>query len=126
MILASKSKRLANFLIDNIFVSLITAIVCSISKIVEEEKLAIVFIFFEIVYYVFFEFFFHKTIGKIITKTKVVGRNENSPSILEIILRTVLRLSPFDFLSYFSSLSDQGTHDILSKIYVVYIGGKAH
>jgi len=63
-------------------------------------------------YYVFMETKYQKTIGKFITKTKVVTKDGLKPSLNEIIIRTLLRLIPIDYISFL--LSPNGFHDRLS------------
>ncbi len=68
-------------------------------------------------YYAFMEIKFQKTIGKFITKTKVVKMDGNKPSTSEIITRTLCRLIPFDGISYL--FVKNGLHDYLSKTKVI-------
>ncbi len=69
-------------------------------------------------YYVFFEGFFSRTLGKFVTGTIVVQRDGYPPSFRQILGRTLARFIPFDPLSYLSSGS-RGWHDSLSGTYVV-------
>ncbi|GGG96271.1 hypothetical protein GCM10011416_12530 [Polaribacter pacificus] len=65
-------------------------------------------------YYLIFEFAFGQTIGKMITKTKVIdAKTQEKPSLSSVLIRTLARLIPIDFLSYF--ISSNGIHDRLSK-----------
>ncbi|OIQ19411.1 MAG: hypothetical protein BM549_10735 [Lacinutrix sp. MedPE-SW] len=65
-------------------------------------------------YYLIFEYTTGQTIGKIITKTKVVNiDNDLKPSFSTILLRTLCRLIPFEIISYLFSVN--GLHDRLSK-----------
>ncbi|MFI2744333.1 RDD family protein [Zhouia sp. PK063] len=70
-----------------------------------------------IVYYAIMEIKFQKTIGKFVTKTKVVKINGEKPENGEIITRTFCRLIPFDRLSFL--FVKNGIHDFLSKTKVV-------
>ena len=70
-----------------------------------------------ILYYLLFEFYTGKTIGKLITKTIVVNENGNKPSFNSILWRTLSRIIPFDGLSFLGSSS--GWHDNLSKTIVI-------
>lgn len=70
-----------------------------------------------LLYYIIFEASFQKTIGKMITNTRVVMDNGDKPSVLTIIARTFYRLIPFDWATYlFNSV---GLHDSLSKTRVI-------
>ncbi len=68
-------------------------------------------------YYAVMEIKFQKTIGKFITKTKVVKIDGNRPTVSEIITRTLCRLIPFDGISYL--FVKNGLHDYLSKTKVI-------
>ncbi|WP_044399380.1 RDD family protein [Lacinutrix sp. Hel_I_90] len=68
-------------------------------------------------YYGIMENRFQKTLGKFITKTKVVKLNGEKPESSAIITRTFCRLIPFDRLSFL--FTKNGIHDLLSKTKVV-------
>ena len=68
-------------------------------------------------YYVFMEYKFQKTIGKFLTKTKVVMNDGRKPELNEIIIRTAFRLIPFDQISYL--FTKNGFHDRLSNTTVI-------
>jgi uncharacterized RDD family membrane protein YckC len=78
-------------------------------------------LFGAIVIFIFFffqEFFFGKTIGKFITKTRVVDKTGNRPSFTLLVIRNISRLIPFDALTYLSK-EKRGLHDIFSTTYVI-------
>lgn len=68
-------------------------------------------------YYSIMEIKFQKTLGKFVTKTKVVNLNGDKPENGEIIKRSFYRLIPCDRLSFF--FVKNGFHDYLSKTKVV-------
>jgi len=70
-----------------------------------------------IAYYAIMEIKFQKTVGKFVTKTKVVKMNGEKPTDGDIITRTFCRLIPFDRLSFL--FVKNGIHDFLSKTKVV-------
>ena len=70
-----------------------------------------------IAYYAIMEIKFQKTLGKFVTKTKVVKMNGEKPTDRDIITRTFCRLIPFDRLSFL--FVKNGIHDFLSKTKVV-------
>jgi len=74
------------------------------------------FVYF--IYYTVFESLSYKTLGKYITKTKVVMEDGTNPQISDILIRTLCRLIPFDFLSFLGD-SGRGWHDSISNTYVV-------
>jgi len=67
-------------------------------------------------YYFVFELVSGRTLGKYQTQTKVVNKNGNAPSALQLIIRTLSR-----FLSVFSGISDdeRAVHDIFSNTFVI-------
>lgn len=70
------------------------------------------------VFYFFQEYFFGKTVGKFITKTHVVNKTGNKPSLISLVVRTISRLIPFDAITYLSK-EKRGLHDIISTTYVI-------
>jgi uncharacterized RDD family membrane protein YckC len=81
---------------------------------IERETLKYSMLLFYYLYYLIFELTFGQTIGKMITKTKVIDiESGKKPSFSRILIRTLSRLIPIDFLSYL--FSSNGIHDILSK-----------
>ena len=72
-------------------------------------------------YYFILELTIGQTIGKIITKTRVVTidnrvvtiDNSEKPNFKKIFVRTISRLIPIDLISYL--FSSNGIHDSLSK-----------
>ncbi|MFH1759523.1 MAG: RDD family protein [bacterium] len=69
-------------------------------------------------YFAVCEIYFQKTLGKMITKTIVVDMDGNKPLPRQIILRTLIRLIPMEFLSYY--VTGYILHDEWSKTAVVY------
>lgn len=133
-LLASKSQRLLNLIIDlfivyviqigigttiNIIADLDTNYIASnwIKSLTLIENLFFggVILFF---YYGFMEMYFSRTFAKYFTKTIVVKHNGNKPNMKSIIIRTLARLIPFEAFSYLSGDS-RGWHDTLSVTYVV-------
>lgn len=116
-----KRTRLFNFLIDSsIFFTLV--IICSLllKDYVIKEHLKYFLIICYYLYYFLFEMLGGQTIGKMITKTKVIDSNsDNHPSPFKIFVRTLSRLIPFDVLSYL--FKSKGLHDFLSKTTTIKI-----
>ena len=72
-----------------------------------------------LIYYTICEYFFKgKTLGKMLTRTRTVTINGKTPTLKTIILRSLYRFIPFEFLSFFSSKSS-GWHDRFSKTMVI-------
>lgn len=68
-------------------------------------------------YYTFMETKYQKTIGKFMTKTKVVNKNGSKPEVGDIVRRTFYRLIPFDRISFL--FAPNGFHDRLSDTTII-------
>jgi uncharacterized RDD family membrane protein YckC len=116
----SSFTRFLNFIIDGIVWFIIVAILTvQLSAKDAIQMLFGYFIFFAsfIGYYAFMETKYQKTIGKFITKTKVVTKNGTKPNAGDILRRTFCRLIPFDRVSYL--FTSNGFHDRLSETTVI-------
>jgi uncharacterized RDD family membrane protein YckC len=72
-----------------------------------------------IAYYVLFESLAGRTLGKLVTGTKVVSADGRPASFSQIVGRTFARFIPFDALTFFGSTP--GWHDTLSKTRVIRV-----
>jgi len=132
---ASLGKRFANFILDSVFYyvfSFIIGIIIAIFAVAYspsfngvfnvDNKLINYLIGFCVVfiYYSTSEALTGRTLGKLITRTKVVNENGQRPEFGIILLRTACRFIPFDALSFFSD-DNSGWHDKLSKTKVVSV-----
>lgn len=68
-------------------------------------------------YFVFMEHRYQKTIGKFLTKTRVVMSDGTQPKLNDILMRTICRLIPLDRVSYL--FTKNGFHDRFSNTTVV-------
>jgi uncharacterized RDD family membrane protein YckC len=133
-LLASKSQRLLNFIIDVLIIYIIAiGIVATINIIgdttssyglsnwikslsfIENLFFGLIILFF---YYAFTEMYFSRTFAKYFTKTLVIKYDGSKPNIKSIIIRTVSRLIPLEPFSFLVGDS-RGWHDTLSVTYVV-------
>ena len=73
-----------------------------------------------LVYYVFMEAVFGKTIGKLILGIKVIDNEGAKPSIGKVLLRSFIRLIPVDWFTYLKK-NPLGWHDLFSKTRVISI-----
>ncbi len=122
--LAGQGKRLANYIIDRIGVYLLFIL---IFVVLDTEILgandeisgigAILIIFSVLGYWTLFEYFLGKTPGKFITRTKVVTKNGERPSLLNTLGRTLCRFIPFEPFSFLGS--EVGWHDSITGTRVV-------
>ena len=110
--------RLYNFLLDSLFY-LVTVfiLILLLESYFNKAFLKWILIAYYYIYYLTFESLFGQTIGKLITRTRVVSLDDSNASFLKILLRTLLRLVPIDFISYL--ISPNGIHDNLSKTKLV-------
>ncbi|MDJ1502588.1 RDD family protein [Xanthocytophaga agilis] len=128
-------KRLANYIIDFILSYIIAVIVIIIigvvwgalidediiSKIDDMNSLVdrlITFLFQIICYYIPLEYFAGKTIGKMITRTKVVTEEGEKPDFGTIVGRSCVRIISFEVFSFLSE-TPIGWHDKVSGTMVV-------
>lgn len=70
-------------------------------------------------YYVLLESTTGMTLGKLLTGTKVVREDGGKPTLLQVIVRTIARFVPFDWVSFISDQPKRGWHDSLSRTVVV-------
>ena len=74
-------------------------------------------------YYLFCEGIWFKTIGKLITGTRVIDASGSNPTFVQIITRTFIRFIPLEFLTYLDgSKRPSGWHDRWSNTRVINTG----
>jgi uncharacterized RDD family membrane protein YckC len=124
---AARWRRLVTFLIDYVCFILLAAVVgVLIAVTAGDEGIArlenmpdLVFgIAIMSIYYVPMETLFGRTIGKLVTGTRVVDEEGKRPSLGQVFGRTFARFIPFEMFSFFGS-SGRGWHDSIAKTYVV-------
>ena len=121
----SSSIRFVNFLIDFVVIFIFYGLVVpnfeQFLTLTSKAELIIyrigTLILFFAIYYIPFEYKYQKTLGKIITKTKVVNFEGEKPELGDIFSRTFCRLIPFDRFSFF--FFRNGFHDAISKTKVI-------
>lgn len=119
---ATLLRRFINLIIDSVAVVVFSFALVIFSSILFSEFITgILSIFSFIIYYLIFEFFFQKTLGKVFTGTKVVNLNGEKPNFLSILGRTLSRYIPFEALSFlfYGNYPTKGWHDRLSNTLVV-------
>lgn len=70
-------------------------------------------------YYTLMETFTGKTIAKILTKTSVVNYEGKRPALMVVLVRTIIRVVPFEPLSFFNREAS-GWHDKATETIVIY------
>jgi uncharacterized RDD family membrane protein YckC len=71
------------------------------------------------VYYTFFEAIFARTPAKFLTYSKVVTNNGKKPNILQVLVRSLIRITIIDV--FFQPFLNKTLHDYLSKTDVVEV-----
>lgn len=71
-------------------------------------------------YYVICEALMQRTLGKLVTRTKVVSEDGGKPRFGQIMIRTLCRLIPFEAFSFLGNEA-VGWHDKISKTRVVRV-----
>jgi uncharacterized RDD family membrane protein YckC len=125
---ASKSKRLVNFIIDYLIMGFIINFVIALlfydlkknEFVISSYSKQFIYVTCIFLYYLLCESVWNQTLGKKITKTKVVNLNNLKPNFMQIIIRSLSRLIPFYPIT-FLGMSSRGLHDIFSKTKVVNI-----
>ncbi len=72
----------------------------------------------QMAYYFFWEALTHRTPGKLVCQTRVMGLDGEDPTVLAILLRTLVRLVPFEPVSFLGS-QPGGWHDRWTRTCVV-------
>ena len=128
--LASSARRLTNYLIDwwclVVLASLLAAIAASaldrdIDTLFDDSNLYllnVVAVAASVLYYVSCESLAGRTLGKLITGTRLVTVSGGRPTFGQILLRTVIRLIPLEAISFLGK-SPVGLHDRWSGTRVV-------
>ncbi|TRX25387.1 RDD family protein [Flavobacterium franklandianum] len=132
-ILAPKTTRALNFAIDIVFMNIINSILYFIAAFIAFDAYSSLldwlnsfdkaqnFLFWTILmflYYATFEIVFARTISKYFTKTIVVRIDGSKPKPIDILGRTLVRIIPFEYFTFFRGRK-LGWHDELSKTFVV-------
>ena len=73
-----------------------------------------------VLYYFIFESIFKRTPAKWLTLTKVVTKDGGRPNVLQILVRSLVRLIPIDCF-FIPFLDGRTLHDYLSKTYIVEV-----
>jgi uncharacterized RDD family membrane protein YckC len=71
----------------------------------------------QFIYYFVSEYFFSRTLAKVITRTYVTTEYNEKPGFSALLIRTLCRYIPLEYLSFLGS--GIGWHDKLSKTFVV-------
>ncbi|MFM2224559.1 MAG: hypothetical protein RJA07_761 [Bacteroidota bacterium] len=119
---ASATKRFLNYIIDLVvfyalmfLIGVVGALVDPVFVIKYAYVIAIVLL---LLYYIVLEGTTSKTIGKMVTGTKVIDEEGNNISFKTALLRTLCRLIPLEAFSFFGE-GARGWHDSITDTRVV-------
>lgn len=115
----SKTVRLTNFVIDTVvYLVFMYLLLLLFRSIIDKQNVKWISMACYLLYYLIFEYFGRRTIGKMITKSKVISEDgEQNRFFIRILGRTLMRFIPLDILSYL--FTTKGFHDRISKTITV-------
>lgn len=129
---ASKLNRLINFTVDYLFIIMISTFfflayqtIFYTSRSGQGDAEATYYFIYLITYFGYYltgETIWQRTIGKILTRTRVVTRNNSKPGFRQILVRSWIRTISIDILSFL--WAQNGHHDKLTDTIVVKIISK--
>ena len=111
--------RVLNFLIDTVIIAILAIVIFKYWNFYvfyyhfHDHNYWVFFFITLFLYYFLLEAFWGRTPGKWFSFTKVVDSKGNKPSVLAILLRSVLRLIPIDFI--WIPFTGMPLHDYLSN-----------
>jgi uncharacterized RDD family membrane protein YckC len=131
--IASNGLRFLNLLIDFVGITIAGGVlgfgigILQAVKVVDKSLLdgagsSVFGLVVDFAYYVLLEWLTGRTLGKLLTGTKVVRTDGRPPRLGQVVGRTLVRLIPFEPFSFFGKLA--GWHDGLSGTRVVRTRGK--
>ena len=126
---ASKGKRILNLIIDYIGFLALSFLIGVLGQIPALEGLVegffslpdamLGFVVF-LIYYPPLEIIFGRTLGKLVTGTKVVDEKGKKPKAIQILIRTFCRFIPFEAFSFLGD-TGRGWHDSIPNVYVISV-----
>ena len=124
--IASRLRRLLNMLIDTVGYFVLAAVVGVVIAMINPQFLSndstlesyLFALSINVLYYLPSEALFGRTLGKLVTRTRVVAVSGEPPTFWQIFGRTFARLIPFEAFTFLTS-SGIGAHDNLSRTRVV-------
>jgi uncharacterized RDD family membrane protein YckC len=126
-LLASKQKRVLNWIIDNLIKLIILKLVVTsldssaISIGINSLDMIERYLFWSAISFVYYgvtEIFLSRSPAKYLTETIVVMEDGSKSSVITILTRTILRIFPFEALTFLRGRA-LGLHDENSKTFVV-------
>ena len=111
---APVKKRFLNCLIDSTLIFLLAILLMNLTG---EEGMILSFPFLLFFYYLLFESLSGATLGKIITRTRVVNGIGEKPHFVTILARSLCRYIPLDAFTF--ATKGGGWHDNFTGTYVI-------
>jgi uncharacterized RDD family membrane protein YckC len=115
----STTRRFINFFIDMFAIFLIQYPIAIMNSISPSWIFTLISILIPFSYYILFEYYLQRTIGKFVTGSLVVNEFGDRPDLKTISLRTVIRIFPFDVISFFWQDENRLWHDTWTRTYVI-------
>lgn len=127
MRIATRNERWINVCVDNFLVQgaafwaafLMFRLALPHEIIVFQMLIGMLTVVVSLAYYVGMEAAFRRTLGKFLTGTMVVTEDGRRPKLEHILVRSLVRLIPFEAFSFFGQRQPIGWHDRWSKTLVV-------
>jgi uncharacterized RDD family membrane protein YckC len=90
-----------------------------------KENLVIIQLIVYLIYFIFSDYFFYRTLGKILLKFKIIGFQSNGISrFKQVLIRNLVKLIPIEPFSIFLDEEHRMWHDMASKTTVVDVRKK--
>jgi uncharacterized RDD family membrane protein YckC len=127
MVPAERWRRFVNLIVDYIGFFLLSFIIGILIAVIggregverlQQIPQLLVGIAVLLLYYLPQEMLFGRTLGKLVTGTKVVDEKGGPPSAMQVLGRTFSRFIPFEAFSFFAE-NARGWHDSIPRTYVV-------
>lgn len=120
---ASSSARFLHFLIDLAFIKIIVYFLGKVDFLIAWLPFSdLLTLYVYPLYYFIGEFFFQRTLGKLLTGSIVVDEYGEKPDFQTTLLRCFVRLVPFEIFSFAVSYNGRGWHDQWTNTYVMKTG----
>jgi len=124
-------RRFFSIYIDMAIILIISIIICVLSQLLigvsftmiknpVNDNLVIIQLLVYLIYFIFSDYFFYRTLGKKLLKSKIIGFKSDSKSrFKQVLIRNFMKLIPIDPFSIFLDEEYRMWHDLASKTTVV-------
>jgi uncharacterized RDD family membrane protein YckC len=114
--------RFLNYLLDCLLLALVASGVLTVffpNEVLSPQSSVFLGVIYSLQFFYYFtcEYFFGRTVAKILTNCYVATEYNEKPTFLAILIRTLCRYIPFEYFSFLGT--GVGWHDKISKTYVV-------